>query len=384
MAAEPDLRAHPGLLATAAVRKIAPYVPGKPIEELERELGLRDIIKLASNENPYGASPRALAAMRRAVDRIGFYPDGSGHELKSKLAAHHGVQRAQITLGNGSNDALVLIAEAFLTPDTDAVVSQYAFAVYPIAVQATGATLKVVPALPASHAVMPLGHDLAAMRAAVCARTRLVFLANPNNPTGTYASAAELEAFIASMPASTLVVLDEAYFEYGRSLQLQDGVMWLAKFPNLIVTRTFAKAYGLAGARVGYALSHPEVADALNRVRQSFNVSSPALAAASAALEDLAHVERAVAVAVAERARVSQRLADLGAPTVPSGGNFLLAHFGPRAAAINDRLLHAGIIVRPVGNYGLPEHLRITLGTPAQNDRLLAELACLLPAAMRA
>jgi histidinol-phosphate aminotransferase len=372
-----DFRVHPGLLATAAVRQIAPYVPGKPIEELERELGIRDIVKLASNENPYGPSPRAIEAMRRAAASAGLYPDGSGHELKGKLAALHGVSREQITLGNGSNDALMLLAAAFLTPECEAVFSQYAFAVYPIAVQATGAKMRVVPALPLGHP-MALGHDLEAMLKVVTDRTRLVFLANPNNPTGTYASAPALRDFVASVPATTIVALDEAYFEYGRSLGLQNGIEWLADFPNLVVTRTFAKAYGLAGARVGYAVSHPEVADMLNRVRQAFNVSNMALAGASAALDDVGHVTRAVEIAVEERGRVALALAQLAVPTSSSAGNFLLAHFGVRAAAVNQALLRAGIIVRPVVNYGLPEHLRITLGTPAQNDRLLASLAAIL------
>jgi histidinol-phosphate aminotransferase len=372
-------REHPGRLATAAVQQIAPYVPGKPIEELQRELGLKDIIKLASNENPYGPSPRALEAMRAAAAEVGLYPDGSGYALKTKLAQWHGVQREQITLGNGSNDALVLLAEAFLTPQLEAVFSQYAFAVYPIAVQATGATMRVVPALPASHP-MALGHDLAAMLAAITPATRLVFVANPNNPTGTYVSAAELHAFIARVPPTALVVLDEAYFEYGRSRGLQDGIEWLGEFSNLVVVRTFAKAYGLAGARVGYAVSHPEVADMLNRVRQSFNVSTMAMAGAAAAIDDQAHVDRAVRVAVAERVRVATRLADIGIRVAPSAGNFLLAHFGGRAAAINQALLQRGIIVRPVANYGLAEHLRITLGTPEQNDLCVAALAEILHA----
>lgn len=374
-----DRRAHPGQLATSAVRQIAPYQPGKPIEELERELGLRDIIKLASNENPFGASPLALAAMHRAVDNIGLYPDGSGHELKTKLAALHGMEREQITLGNGSNDVLVLVAEAFLTPEFEAVVSQYAFAAYPIAVAATGATLRIVPARPITDR-MPLGHDLAAMRAAVTLRTRVVFIANPNNPTGTWLSPSELQAFLGDLPSHVIVVLDEAYFEYARTIPLQDGMQLLARFPNLVVARTFAKAYGLAGARVGYAVSHPEVADVLNRVRQPFNVTSPSLAGASAALDDQAHVERCVAVAVAERERMAPRLAALGLKTIPSAGNFLLVHFGSRAARVNESLLRAGIIVRPVAAYGLSDYLRITVGTPEQNDRLLATLASILVA----
>ncbi len=366
-----SIAATPGDLAVECVRTLSPYVPGKPIEELERELGIRDIIKLASNENPAGPSPRALEAMRAALADSWLYPDGSGHLLKRKLADRLGVGVERITLGNGSNDLLVLLAEAFLQPGLEAVYSRYAFAVYPIAVQATGARAVVAEALGADSS-MPFGHDLSAMRRAVTPRTRLVFIANPNNPTGTFVRAAELEKFIAALPAHVVVVLDEAYFEYTRGLGLQDGVTWLERFANLVVVRTFSKAYGLAGVRVGYALSHPSVADMLNRVRQAFNVSSVALAGAAAALDDPSHVEAAVAMAIAERARVSEALSRFGTRSAPSAGNFLLLHAGAGSRLMFEALLRQGIIVRPVGNYGLPEHLRVTLGTVAQNDRFLA------------
>jgi histidinol-phosphate aminotransferase len=357
----------PGELAVDNVRSLSPYVPGKPIEELQRELGLTDIIKLASNENPYGPSPRALDAMRRALEDSWLYPDGSGHVLKQKLAAKLGVGANQITLGNGSNDVLVLLAEAFLKPGLEAIYSQYAFAVYPIAVQAAGATGIVTPATPKE-----LGHDLAAMARAITPRTRLIFIANPNNPTGTWVPAAPLRAFIAKVPAHALVVLDEAYFEYTQGMDLQDGVAWLKDFPNLVVVRTFSKAYGLAGVRVGYAISHPTVADMLNRVRQAFNVSVVGLAGAAAALDDTAHLDHAVRIAVSERARVAARLTQLGVPVLPSAGNFLMLHAGAKAREKFDALLRKGVIVRPVGNYHLPEHLRVTLGTPEQNDRFLS------------
>jgi histidinol-phosphate aminotransferase len=369
-------RNDPGLLAVDNVRSLSPYVPGKPIEELQRELGLTDIIKLASNENPFGPSPRALEAMRNALADAWLYPDGSGHVLKSKLAAKLGVAPNQITLGNGSNDVLVLLAEAFLKPGLQAIYSQYAFAVYPIAVQAAGATGVVTPAL-AADSSMPLGHDLAAMARAITPDTRLIFIANPNNPTGTWVPATELKDFVAAAPAHALVVLDEAYFEYAFDGKqggqgVQDGVAWLAEFPNLVVVRTFSKAYGLAGVRIGYAISHPSVADMLNRVRQAFNVTAVGLAGAAAALDDMAHVEKAVAVAVRERERVSARLRGLGTPVLPSAGNFLLLHAGADARQKFEGLLRRGIIVRPVGNYQLPEHLRVTLGTVEQNDRFLA------------
>ena len=361
----------PGQLAVDNVRSLSPYVPGKPIEELERELGITNIIKLASNENPFGPSPLALEAMQRALAETWLYPDGSGHVLKQKLAAKLGVSPGQITLGNGSNDVLVLLAEAFLKPGLEAVYSQYAFAVYPIAIQAVGATPVVVPALPPDSS-MPLGHDLAAMARAITPRTRVVFVANPNNPTGTWAGARQLEEFIAQVPAHALIALDEAYFEYTGGMGLQDGIEWLRRYPNLVVFRTFSKAYGLAGVRVGYAVSHPSVADMLNRVRQAFNVSVVGLAGAAAALDDPDHVERAVKIASTERARLTARLRSAGTPVIPSAGNFLLLHAGPNARARYDALLRKGIIVRPVGNYQLPEHLRVTLGTMEQNDRFLA------------
>jgi histidinol-phosphate aminotransferase len=365
-----DRSVAPGELAVDCVRSLSPYVPGKPIEELQRELGLSDIIKLASNENPAGPSPRALAAMQRALGDVWLYPDGSGHELKTKLAAKLRVDMARITLGNGSNDLLVLLAEAFLQPGLEAIYSQYAFAIYPIVVQATGATGVVTPATSA-HAPMPLGHDLTAMARAVTARTRMVFIANPNNPTGTWVPGDALHEFIAALPSHVLVVLDEAYFEYTFGLGLQDGVAWLEEFPNLVVLRTFSKAYGLAGVRVGYGLSHPSVAGMLNRVRPAFNVSVVGLAGAAAALDDPQHVANAVALAISERTRLTTRLQAMGTPVVPSAGNFLLLHAGAHATAKFEALLRRGIIVRPVGNYGLPEYLRVTLGTIEQNDRFL-------------
>jgi histidinol-phosphate aminotransferase len=346
-------------------------VPGKPIEELERELGVTNIIKLASNENPFGPSPLALAAMHATLSDAWLYPDGSGHTLKHKLAAKLGVNVEQLTLGNGSNDLLVLLAQAFLKPGIEAVYSQYGFAIYAIVTQAMGAAGIVTPALP-PDAAMPLGHDLAAMQRAITPRTRLVFIANPNNPTGTWAPSSEVRRFIADLPPHVIAVLDEAYFEYAGRLDIQNGVRWLDELPNLVVLRTFSKAYGLAGLRVGYAVSHPAVAGMLNRVRQAFNVSSIALAGATAALDDEAHLANAVAVAVAERERVATRLRASGTRVIPSAGNFLLLHAGPAAARHFEALLRAGIIVRPVGNYQLPEYLRVTLGTVEQNDRFLS------------
>jgi histidinol-phosphate aminotransferase len=361
-------------LAAPGVRDLSPYVPGKPPEALERELGVQGSIKLASNENPLGPGPRARAALAAAIAGSGQYPDGSGHELRTRLARRHGVALEQVTLGNGSNDVLVLVAEAFLTPGLEGVYSQYAFAVYPGAVQASGAAARIAPAHPASHP-QPLGHDATALAAAVGERTRVMFLANPNNPTGTWLDEAELDGLLRAVPPEVIVVLDEAYHEYSAPLGVPDGTRWLARHPNLVVTRTFSKAYGLAGLRVGYALSHPEVADLLNRVRQPFNVSVPALAAAAAALDDVEHLEKTIALNRAGIESLRRRLAALGIGAPPSAGNFVLADLGRPAAPVNDALLRRGVIVRPLGNYGLPNHLRISTGTEAQNERLLAAMA---------
>jgi histidinol-phosphate aminotransferase len=361
---------HPGELAVPAVRALSPYVPGKPIAELEREFGIHDIAKLASNENPYGPGPAALAAMHRALDEVWLYPDGSGFELKSALSARLGVASNCLTLGNGSNELLVLLAEAFLTHQHSAIYSQYGFAIYPLAIRATGARAIEVPALTAGSP-MPLGHDLQAMAAAAEPSTRLLFIANPNNPTGTWLTAAQFDAFMTAVPAHALVVLDEAYLEYSLSHSGFDGLRWLAKDPRLVLLRTFSKAYGLAGARVGYAISHPEVADVLNRLRPAFNVNSVAMAGAVAALANESHMLRCVADTAAELKRLTRGLQALGLRVVPSAANFVLVHIGPRAAQVYERLLRGGVIVRPVAGYGLPDYLRISVGLPAQNDLLL-------------
>ncbi len=357
-----------------AVRTLNPYVPGKPIAELERELGLHDIAKLASNENPYGPGPLAMAAMRSALDDIWLYPDATGFELKAALSAKLGVDASCLTLGNGSNDLLVLLAEAFLTERHNGVHSQYGFAVYPSAIRATGARAIEVPALGADSA-MPLGHDLPAMAAAADAATRLIIIANPSNPTGTWLGAAELEELLAAAPATALVVLDEAYLEYSLSHGGVDGMDWHGRYPRLVLLRTFSKAYGLAGARVGYAISHPEVAEALNRVRPAFNVNSIGLAGAAAALADESHMQRSVAATAVELPRLVAGLQRLGLRCIPSATNFVLVHFGARAASAHDHLLRAGVIVRPVAGYGLPEYLRISVGRPTQTDVLLRSLA---------
>ncbi len=358
-------------LAPPHVRAIAPYLPGKPIAELARELGLDEagIVKLASNENPLGPSPRALNAAQDALHDMALYPDGAGFALKARLSAKLAVDPAQIVLGNGSNDVLDMVARAFLSPGASSVFAQHAFAVYPIATQTVGAHGIVVPA-------KDYGHDLAAMRAAIRDDTRVLWIANPNNPTGTFLPWVEIEAFLATVPRRVLVVLDEAYGEYLPQDERCDTTAWLARFPNLVITRTFSKAYGLAGLRVGYGLGHPDVIDLMNRVRQPFNVNAPALAAAEAALDDSEFLARSHALNTAGMAQLVAGLDDLGIATVPSRGNFLLARVGD-AARVNTELLKRGVIVRPVANYGLAEFLRVSVGLAAQNARFLDALrAC--------
>jgi len=369
-------------LAAPGVRELMPYKPGKPIAELERELGIRDSIKLASNENPLGTSPAALAAIRAGIEDLWLYPDATGYQLKAALAERHGIDPGRITLGNGSNDVLVLLAEAFLTPDTNAVYSKYCFAVYPIATQATGAGARVAPALAPDYERAPLGHDLSAMAELIDDDTRLVFVANPNNPTGTWAGAAELRAFIERVPERTLVVVDEAYTEYTGELDCPDASRWLDEFPNLVVTRTFSKAYGLAGLRVGYALSNPQVADLLNRIRQPFNVNSLGLVAARAALGDADFIERSRRVNRKGLQLLGEALPQLGFEVLPSAANFVLVDCKEPARPWYEALLRKGVIVRGVENYDLANHMRITVGTEEHNLRLLDALAGLRQAGL--
>lgn len=355
-------------LAPGYIRDIAPYQPGKPISELARELGLEEahIIKLASNENPLGVSPRAQDAIGRVVSDLARYPDGNGFELKQALARRYGVDESGIVLGNGSNDVLELAARVFLCPGQEAIYSQHAFAVYPLAVQATGARRVEVPA-------REFGHDLDAMHRAVTSKTRLVFIANPNNPTGTLVSAAALEKFISALPRDVVVVLDEAYNEYIEEAAKADSVGWLKRFPNLIVTRTFSKVYGLAGLRVGCAFAAAGVADLMNRVRQPFNVNSVALAAAKAALEDHEFVRQSFELNRAGMKQITAGLKRLEIEFIPSFGNFVSLKVGD-GAAVFQKLLRMGVIVRPIASYGMPAYLRVTIGLESENARFLAAL----------
>ena len=358
-------------LAVAGVQRLIPYKAGKPIEELERELGLTQIIKLASNENPFGAGKKALAAIQAALPELGLYPDGSGYHLKNALAAKYGLDAEQITLGNGSNEILELIARAFVTPELEVIFSQHAFAVYPIVTQAVGATGVVVPAL-------NYGHDLDAMLKAVTAKTRVIFVANPNNPTGTLLSQGSLEAFIGALPDTVICVLDEAYFEFVSCVKTVNSIDWLKKFPNLIITRTFSKAYGLAGLRVGYGLSSPACADILNRVRQPFNNNSLALVAATAALDDAEHLQLTVDNNTQGMTQLTDGFKTLGLEWIPSAGNFVSVDLKQSGQVIYDALLRKGVIVRPVGVYEMPNHLRISIGTPVENAVFLQALADVL------
>jgi histidinol-phosphate aminotransferase len=358
------------------VRHISPYVPGKPIEELAREYGLVEsqIVKLASNENPRGPSPKVRAAIAAAAAGVTRYPDGNGFALKQALAARFGVGLDQIVLGNGSNDVLELATQAFLRPGDHTVYAQHAFAVYALATQARGARGIEVPA-------RDLGHDLAAMRAALTEETRIVFIANPNNPTGSWLPPAKVQTFVESVPSGVLIVLDEAYNEYLQADQQANSASWIAAQPNLIVSRTFSKAYGLAGLRVGYAIADAGVADMLNRVRQPFNVNSIAQAAALAALADDDYVAESARLNRDGLAQLMRGLDAIGVAYLASHGNFLMvrvADAGKGAAPVYEALLRTGVIVRPVANYGLPDWLRVTVGLPEENVRFLSALGAAL------
>jgi len=360
-------------LASAGIRGLSPYEPGKPMEALRRDLGIDDPVKLASNENPLGPSPAALRAAGDALAGMARYPDGGGHSLREILAERLGVASERITLGNGSNDLLELVARAFLEPGREAVYSAHAFAVYPIVTQASGATARVAPALGEGHGHR-YGHDLKAMAARVGPATRVVFIANPNNPTGTWLSQQALQGFLERVPATTLVVVDEAYFEYVQEPAYPDALQWLGRFPNLIVTRTFSKIYGLAGLRMGYAVSHPQVAELLNRVRQPFNCNTVAQAAAAAALGDRSHLMQSLEVNQQGLAQLSRALGERGLAFIPSVANFLTVDLGRPAGPVYEALLREGVIARPVANYGLPNHLRISVGRHGDNERAIAAL----------
>ncbi|MBY4945788.1 histidinol-phosphate transaminase [Cupriavidus respiraculi] len=358
------------------VRAISPYVAGKPIAEVAREFGLDEakIVKLASNENPLGMPESARTAMAAAIGELGRYPDANGFELKAALSARYDVPADWLTLGNGSNDILEIAAHALVKPGESIVYAEYSFAVYALATQEVGARAIEVKA-------RDYGHDLDAMAAAIAPDTRLVFIANPNNPTGTFLPAAEIERFLAKVPADVVVVLDEAYNEYLDAEQQYESVSWVRKYPNLLVSRTFSKAYGLAGLRVGYAVAQPALTDLLNRIRQPFNVNSMAQAAAVAALGDAAFLRKSAELNREGKAQLVAAFDRLGLQYVPSSGNFVLVRVGDdddAGARINLALLKQGVIVRPVGNYKLPQWLRVTIGLPEENEAFIKALEAAL------
>lgn len=352
--------------ALSYVRAISPYQPGKPITELAREMGIpvEKIVKLASNENPLGMSPKARKAVEAAIAGIERYPDQ--FDLIKAVAEKTGLGQNQVVLGNGSNDVLDLIARVFLAPGRSAIFAQHAFAVYPLATLSTGAELIATPA-------KNYGHDLSAMRAAIRPDTRLIWIANPNNPTGNFLPYPEVRAFLEVVPKDVVVVLDEAYNEYLPPAERVDTAAWIKDFPNLVVTRSFSKIFGLAGLRVGYALASAEIADLMNRVRQPFNVNNLALAAAVAALDDHQFIAESYELNRRGMEQLVAGLKRLGLEYIPSHGNFVTFRAGD-AAAVNQKLLKQGVIVRPIAGYGLPEWLRVTIGTEPENARFLEAL----------
>ncbi|MGB5444046.1 MAG: histidinol-phosphate transaminase [Psychromonas sp.] len=358
-------------LANTGVQKLRPYQAGKPTSELERELGISNIVKLASNENPLGLSAKVKAALQSELAELTRYPDANGFYLKQALADKYQVNLNQVTLGNGSNDLLELVARAFVSPENEVIFAQFAFVVYPIVTQAIGAKAVVV-------AAKDYGHDLQAMAAAISPATKLVFIANPNNPTGTFLEAAEISAFLSQVPEGVLVVLDEAYFEYAQPERRGNAIALIEEFPNLIVTRTFSKAYGLAGLRVGYSISNPQIADILNRVRQPFNCNALALKAAETVLQDEDYLQEGVLLNNQGMADLSAFFSENGLQYIPSMGNFITVNVGQSGDLVYQSLLQEGVIVRPISGYGLPEHLRISIGSHAENQRFKQALVKVL------
>ena len=366
--------------ANTGVHSLRPYEPGKPAEDLERELGVTDVIKLASNENPLGPSVSAREILQQWRGDLALYPDGNGFKLKQSLAQLHNIDRACITLGNGSNDILDLIARLFLGPGRASLFSQYGFAIYRLVTLAANGEPREIPALPADNE-MPLGHDLDAFVQALGEEVRVVFIASPNNPTGTWNEADALETFLDKVPADTVVLLDEAYREYLHPAHQPLSRDWLRRYPNLVITRTFSKVHGLAGLRVGYALSSPEIADLMNRVRQPFNVNALGLLCAEAALDSDEHIRASLALNNAERDKMREQLSSMGLTVLPSQANFLTFNCGGPSTPVYDELLRHGVIVRPLAGYAMPEYLRVTIGLPEQNQRFLNALKTALASA---
>ena len=357
-------------LANEPVLDIAPYEPGKPIEELERELGITGVIKLASNENPLPPSPRVVAAIQAALGHLNRYPDGSGYYLRHALAKRHGVSADSIILGNGSNELLELFARTFVRPGEEVVFPHPSFVVYPSIVQSVGG-IRVVVTLK-DHRL-----DLSTMARAITPLTKLVFVANPNNPTGTVVTAEEVEAFLADVPEQVIVVFDEAYVEFAQGPDFPDTLEHLRQGRRVVVLRTFSKVSSLAGLRVGFAIADPDCIALVNRIRQPFNVNTLAQGAALAALEDDEHARATVALVQTGIKTLYQAFDEMGIEYVPTRANFILVVL-PDAAQIHERLLRAGVIVRPMASFGLERALRITVGAPAENARLIEALGAAL------
>ncbi len=353
-------------LATTGVAKLRPYQAGKPVEELQRELGLDNIVKLASNENPLGCSPKVKQAIAN-FDEYSRYPDGNAYTLKSKLAGIHNVSADQITIGNGSNEILELIARAILTPNHNVIFSEHAFAVYPLVTQAIGAKAITCPA-------KNWGNDLDGIVQLVNENTRIIFLANPNNPTGTWFSHTDFLNFIKQIPNNVIVVLDEAYFEYADKNDFPKAVECLNEYTNLVISRTFSKAYGLASLRTGYSISHKDVADLLNRVRQPFNSNALALLAAEVALDDQDFIQKSVELNSQGLKQLANTFDSMGLHFIPSMGNFLSVNLQQSGSEVYQELLKRGVIVRPVDNYGMPEFIRVTIGLESENQKFINAL----------
>lgn len=364
---------HVESLLQPGIRELRAYDPGHDMVALRERFGTLSLLELGANENPYGPSPSVVPAILSSLESLHRYPDPRGAALKQALAIHHRVDVDQILLGNGSHELLMQFSQAFAGPDTDVVAAQFGFAVYTLACQAVGANLRIAAAYPPGH-LMPRGHDLDEIARSVTAATRLVYLANPNNPTGTWFERDLLERFLQGLPSTALVVVDEAYAEYVTTETSLSAVPLLARYPNLIVTGTFSKCYGLAALRVGYALADPAVVSVMERLRESFNVNSLGLAAATVALADQAHVVMVRERNAMQRTRLAEEIRQRGYPVHPSQANFLLVEFGSRAAAIECALCEHGVVLRPVAGYGLPDCLRITVGTSDQNGRLIGLL----------
>ncbi|MFV1983552.1 MAG: histidinol-phosphate transaminase [Thiohalomonadales bacterium] len=359
-------------ICVSGVAGLKPYLPGKPLGELEREYGITNAVKIASNENPLGISKKVAQCLIDNIENLSRYPDDNGYELKSALANYYSVDFDQLTLGNGSIDILDLIIRAFVAVDDEVIFSEYAFTMYSIITQAIGAKAVITKAT-------NWGYDLDNILKAINHKTKIIFIANPNNPTGTWITEQELSVFLKKVPENVIVVLDEAYFEYAIHPEMKiknypDGLQWLSKYSNLIVTRTFSKAYALAGLRVGYSITHKDLANILNRIRQPFNVNSMALIAAEVALTDTEHLENSVKLNASGMNYIISELNNMNINYIPSAGNFISIYLGTESNKIYDRLLQNGVIVRPIDNYGMPGYLRFSIGTSDENQRAMLAL----------